>query len=169
MAELSDLKKALAPQPSSESFRQITQPLQEAARMRRQLAFSPLFETTRALNQDMLKSFNQVSKCFAEIGGKSALKDAMNSVTMARDLVGKTDLSQPVRPVGLSPEALAWQAEKAAAPVATRDAVLSLADAVESLAVSSRDADRKLIWLTAALTLMTAAVLALTVLLLLNG
>ena len=111
-----------------------------------------------AVLRDALRPFNEASKTLVDIQGKSGLANALKSVDAARDIMGPRSFMEDMLPPGPSPAAMKWQAEKAAAPVQTRDAVYALADAVESLAQSERRADNILIWLTVAILALTALI-----------
>jgi hypothetical protein len=93
-----------------------------------------------SISASAMKSFNDVTK---NMFGSSGIAEAMKSVNVARGILGKLDMPKSMLPERqtLSADVMRWHAEKEAAPVAPRDAVWALADAVESLAESQRRAD----------------------------
>jgi hypothetical protein len=161
MAKVSDLQKALKKRPSDAALR-------DAVR-----SVNSVGEATRGIGSSILaqvaKSVNETTKGLTQIGGKSGFAEAIASANSARHIMDQLDVGrEAVRMPQMSVEAMRWQAEKEAAPVATRDAVLVLADGVDSLAQSQRRSDRILIWLTVGIFALTAMLLGLTAVLVLK-
>jgi hypothetical protein len=132
VVKVSELQSRLAEQASTPEIEAATRLGSAASKATQGLA--------SALSSDAMKSINEAAKAVTEIGSKSGIAEAVKSAGVARDIVGPR-ITEMRPPVGLSAEAMRWQAEKAAAPVQTRDAVWALADAVESLAESQRHAN----------------------------
>jgi hypothetical protein len=147
------------PTPMLEALRKSTSVLSAMPSIQAATRMNEIFGVARRQWQPSISA--QASKSVSEMAksvmGSSGVADALKSTNAARDILGSFGVAK--RPdLTLSAEAMRWQAEKAAARVQTRDAVWSLADAIESLAESQRRSDRKLIWLTVAILALTALI-----------
>jgi hypothetical protein len=110
-------------------------------------AMAPSLE---ALSKTSAKSIAPTLDALSKSMSRDIVKAAMpNFGALAKIGLGRTDIMREVLPSPtLSADFYRWEAEKQAAPVVTRDAVLALGDSVEALIDADRTSAAVLIQLT---------------------
>lgn len=105
---------------------------------------------SQAAAENLAKSIKPSVDALSKATARNIMKAAMPNLTALTKLgMGHTTLMREALPAPtLSDDYFRWEAERRAAPVVTRDAVLALGDSVQSLIVADENSSAALIGLT---------------------